>query len=1083
MKRNRKQLSVLLALIMLMSLLPMTAAAAEDGVCTVRFDSAGGSAVEAQEVTAGEPAAEPAEPMREGYVFSGWFTEEEEAFDFDTPVSEDMTLTARWTEKAPEPTPEPTPEPEFTVQAALRQGDPEKGPGDPVYNVALDDMWNGTVTRDRETAAEGETVTLTPAPAEGYVLDTLRVYDLTAHADLPTTKSGESYTFIMPASDVMVMAEFKEDAGYSLKGLTAAGTGYSTSMGRWWPDFGDSIACVWDGAAPEDSAYSIASSSFFLDAGETQHLTTEPDPGQTYYFHIIVYNQTRDDHSIDFSQAAASAVSVTLDGFAVQLLGTEARLINQSYDPATHTTHGYDGIYLYFSAKKDGEAPAESYDLWVGGVRVTSENKDDIPGFDTGTASFDPAANTLTLNGVSGAKGTMTTGNDFSAVILNKLTAPLNLKGTGSIITDGNVKVIYGGDLVMDPAIDLTLQGSYGIEAKSLSVSGGSLTVAGGPNIAIDCDTINISGGTVTTLSGLSYSVYGIRADDELNITGGTVDATGGTNGIWSYGTVNISGAATVVKAKSLYGTDELNSAICALGLNISAPLEIVAPEGGEARKNSHDYYSIYDGDTVAKEVEIKAPATVTEYPVWLGETQVTSENKDDILGDGKASFDAETNTLTLNDPGISGYHDDSKIYAEGIDLTIEGSATINGDDCGIEVRDGSLTLDGDFTISGTVDAIAADKISITGGTVTATGTEGTGIHAAGSISITGGTVDATGDTSAIWADGGISIAETHEITFPAGGHLSESAKTIFGGDGVRASHAVIEPKTASYTVTYKVVNGTWADGTTADKTETVADGATPAAVPTGMIAASGFAGGAWDTDPGTVTISADRTFTYSFEAITPVTHTVTFKSNGVTIGLQTVNDGDTATKPANPKRSGFHFGGWFTNAACTGSAYNFSTPVTGDITLYAKWMEIKPVTPLSYKITKGADGYWVRGSVWSYEIIVKRSVDDDTCYSHFRDVQIDGVTLKYYDDYYAASGSTEIRFLPSYLQKLDYGVHKVTILFDDGSVSTTLSIRKGVATGDDSQPAIWAALALMSGLGVFTAADLLRRRRRMNRH
>ena len=68
-----------------------------------------------------------------------------------------------------------------------------------------------------------------------------------------------------------------------------------------------------------------------------------------------------------------------------------------------------------------------------------------------------------------------------------------------------------------------------------------------------------------------------------------------------------------------------------------------------------------------------------------------------------------------------------------------------------------------------------------------------------------------------------------------------------------------------NYTVTYKVVNGTWADGTTEDKTETVASGSSPASVPTGMIASSDYTGGEWDTDPAAATITGAATFTYTF--------------------------------------------------------------------------------------------------------------------------------------------------------------------------------------------------------------------------
>ncbi|MDO4797379.1 MAG: hypothetical protein Q4A01_05075 [Coriobacteriales bacterium] len=68
-----------------------------------------------------------------------------------------------------------------------------------------------------------------------------------------------------------------------------------------------------------------------------------------------------------------------------------------------------------------------------------------------------------------------------------------------------------------------------------------------------------------------------------------------------------------------------------------------------------------------------------------------------------------------------------------------------------------------------------------------------------------------------------------------------------------------------TYEVTYRVVNGTWSDGGTADKTETVQSGSRPASVPDGMKAAEGYEGGAWDTDPAAATITGATTFTYTF--------------------------------------------------------------------------------------------------------------------------------------------------------------------------------------------------------------------------
>ena len=65
---------------------------------TVTFDSAGGTAVPAAKVISGNPAAEPKAPKRKGYKFTGWYAAgAKTAWDFRTPVTASMTLTAHWT--------------------------------------------------------------------------------------------------------------------------------------------------------------------------------------------------------------------------------------------------------------------------------------------------------------------------------------------------------------------------------------------------------------------------------------------------------------------------------------------------------------------------------------------------------------------------------------------------------------------------------------------------------------------------------------------------------------------------------------------------------------------------------------------------------------------------------------------------------------------------------------------------------------------------------------------------------------------------------------------------------------------------
>lgn len=56
----------------------------------------------------------------------------------------------------------------------------------------------------------------------------------------------------------------------------------------------------------------------------------------------------------------------------------------------------------------------------------------------------------------------------------------------------------------------------------------------------------------------------------------------------------------------------------------------------------------------------------------------------------------------------------------------------------------------------------------------------------------------------------------------------------------------------------------------------------------------------------------------------------------GSKVDFQTTADGK-LVKPADPTRDGYTFGGWYTDEAYT-QAYDFSAPVTADLTLYAKW-------------------------------------------------------------------------------------------------------------------------------------------------
>ena len=96
-----------------------------------------------------------------------------------------------------------------------------------------------------------------------------------------------------------------------------------------------------------------------------------------------------------------------------------------------------------------------------------------------------------------------------------------------------------------------------------------------------------------------------------------------------------------------------------------------------------------------------------------------------------------------------------------------------------------------------------------------------------------------------------------------------------------------------------------------------------------------------WDFE--NETVSQDITL---YAKWTSIAYTVTFETNkGTPIEAQLVPEGTFATKPVPaPTKEGYLFEGWYTEQTMT-NFFDFYTPITKDITLYAKWMDISSIT------------------------------------------------------------------------------------------------------------------------------------------
>ena len=137
-----------------------------------------------------------------------------------------------------------------------------------------------------------------------------------------------------------------------------------------------------------------------------------------------------------------------------------------------------------------------------------------------------------------------------------------------------------------------------------------------------------------------------------------------------------------------------------------------------------------------------------------------------------------------------------------------------------------------------------------------------------------------------------------------------------------------------TYTVSFNSNGGSAVNSQNINYNSTATQPATPTK--------TGYTFAGWHSDAGltnafsfTTAITADITL---YAKWTINTYTVSFNSNGGSaVNSQNINYNSTATQPATPTKTGYTFAGWYSDARLT-NAFSFTTAITADITLYAKW-------------------------------------------------------------------------------------------------------------------------------------------------
>ena len=142
----------------------------------------GAAGAAAMAATSGAAVGTLPTPERSGYAFAGWYTAADggTAVTADTVFDANTTLYARWTEKSE----------------------------DGEHLITVDRVTGGSLEVSAGRADEGETVTITAAPDDGYELKKLTVTDSQDGA-VRVQNAGEGrYTFVMPGGGVTVSASF-----------------------------------------------------------------------------------------------------------------------------------------------------------------------------------------------------------------------------------------------------------------------------------------------------------------------------------------------------------------------------------------------------------------------------------------------------------------------------------------------------------------------------------------------------------------------------------------------------------------------------------------------------------------------------------------------------------------------------------------------------------------------------------------------------------------------------------------------------------------------------------------------------------
>ena len=329
----------------------------------------------------------------------------------------------------------------------------------------------------------------------------------------------------------------------------------------------------------------------------------------------------------------------------------------------------------------------------------------------------------------------------------------------------------------------------------------------------------------------------------------------------------------------------------------------------------------------ITKDITLYA-CWVRTFRLYIGDVQVTTENQNDVLGDGKVQYDPDSDTLTLEDAEI---HGDSTYnaairYPGTEPLTVTGSATLYGI-VGVHANNSDLNIEN------------ANLTFRTEATVEAVGEEGMNVGFASRI----GKMTIRDSTLKIAASGQRYCAYPYFCQ----GDLRIENSLVSVDDNVRceyglSSDTILTIDNSNVTIrNANVVAVRGGDNLTISgaNTRIIAEINTDTSKYTPIWCKNSI-----DLQDGleileNTTQNGVKRMVVGNRANQVFAVMFAMNGHGTQEPAQQVKYGTTPKAPAIPEAEGWYFVGWYADEACTEAAA-FGLPIQKETTFYAKWVE-----------------------------------------------------------------------------------------------------------------------------------------------